>query len=290
MGKKSSSAAKERRAAQRAADREQQQRHEAFVAVFDSAVLADYRAAVEAAIPQMSKSMAAKAVDVVCHRVSAAFSDEYNEKTLSQLQDDINDSLGKEVVRDIYSTTYKMPYSIIWEAIDGVNDANAKANNEARAAKKAAESEGAGPPEPEVVLLATLEQNKEEVGPNALGPKVQTSTVHQQVGPPTQGPLVQEQEGTPELELGGKTKLSKPRSLKIVDEAMWASAQQLSMDETAKQYGIPGGIELYYSNMCRVGQQALAEVINVKTQSIYDARCAQKISREKRKCLPVVAA
>ena len=71
---------------------------------------------------------------------------------------------------------------------------------------------------------------------------------------------------------------------------MWGGAQQHALQEVAAEYEIPTEIELYYSNMCRVGQQALAEVINVKTQSIYDARCAQKISREKRKCLPVAAA
>ena len=264
-----------------------------MVAVFDDAVLADYREAVGAAIPQLSASMVATAVDVVCRRVSPAFSDEYNEKMLSQLQDDINDWLGEEVVRDIHSTTYKLPYSIMWEAIDGVNDRNDKANYEAREVERDAEfkaAAAAAAAAPEVVLLATLEQNKQEVGPNAMGPTVQRSKVRQQVGPPTQGPVVHGQQGTLEVELGGKARLSKPRSLKIVDEVMWASAQQLSLEETAMQYGIPGGIELYYSSMCRVGQQALAEVIHVKTQSIYDARCAQKISREKRRCQPVVAA
>jgi len=46
------------------------------------------------------------------------------------------------------------------------------------------------------------------------------------------------------------------------------------------QYGIPGeDTELCYSNMCRVGQQALIDAIHSKTQATYDARCAQKISR-----------
>ena len=55
------------------------------------------------------------------------------------------------------------------------------------------------------------------------------------------------------------------------------------MQEVAAMYGVPTDIELYYSNMCRVGQQAITDMIHIKTQAIYDARSAQKIKREKRR-------
>ena len=94
--------------------------------------------------------------------------------------------------------------------------------------------------------------------------------------------MVQGANGTPGIDLGGRIRLSKPRSLQQIDEIMWASAQQLSIVEVAVKYGIPGSnTELYY--MCRVGQQALADAIHCKTQAIYDARCAQKINRARRR-------
>ena len=71
---------------------------------------------------------------------------------------------------------------------------------------------------------------------------------------------------------------------------MWEAAQQLATKEVATQYGIEGDAEQYYNAMCRVGQLALVEVIHTKTQSIYDARCAQRMSRARRKYQPVVAA
>ena len=64
---------------------------------------------------------------------------------------------------------------------------------------------------------------------------------------------------------------------------MWGAAQQHALQEVAAEYGIPTEIELYYSNMCRVGQQAIADVIHIKTQAIYDSRSAQQMKREKRK-------
>ena len=137
---------------------------------------------------------------------------------------------------------------------------------------------------------------KAQVGPKAqqLRPTVQGPKAHQggtavkdvfrQVGPMGQGPQVRGVTGTLGIDLGGRARLSKPRSIKHIDEIMRASARQLPIKEIAVQYGIPGeDTELYYSNMCRVGQQALIDAIHSKTQAIYDARCAQKISRARRK-------
>ena len=55
------------------------------------------------------------------------------------------------------------------------------------------------------------------------------------------------------------------------------------MQELVAMYGIPTDPELYYSRMCRVGQQSFADIVHIKTQAIYDARSAQKMKREKRK-------
>lgn len=144
-------------------------------------------------------------------------------------------------------------------------------------------------PPQQVVMLASA-----QVGPSTQGPQVQRPAAHQggtaakevfrQVGPKGQGPMAQGHTGTLGIDLGGRLRLSKPRSIKTIDEIMWASAQQLSIDEIAVEYDIPNkDTELYYSNMCRVGQQALADAIHCKTQAIYDARCAQQIRRARRK-------
>ena len=129
------------------------------------------------------------------------------------------------------------------------------------------------------------QQAQQQVGPSetkqgrrVLGLKGQGK------GPKAQGPGAQQQhKGTLGLDLGGRQRLPKPRSLGIVDEIMWGGAQQHALQETAEMYGVPTDIEPYYSNMCRVGQQAIADIIHIKTQAIYDARSAQKIKREKRK-------
>ena len=145
------------------------------------------------------------------------------------------------------------------------------------------------PPPQQVVMLASA-----QVGPSTQRPQVQRPAVHQggtavkdvfrQVGPTGQRPMAQGHTGTLGIDLGGRLRLSKPRSIKTINEIMWASAQQLSIGEIAVKYGIPGNdTELYYSNMCRVGQQALVDAVHFKTQAIYDARCAQQISRARRK-------
>ena len=64
---------------------------------------------------------------------------------------------------------------------------------------------------------------------------------------------------------------------------MWGAAQRHALQELVAMYGIPTDPELYYSRMCRVGQQSFADVVHIKTQAIYDARSAQKMKREKRK-------
>jgi len=149
------------------------------------------------------------------------------------------------------------------------------------------------PPSQQVVMLA-------RAGPEAQGPEVRGPRAHRQVELQAPGPAVQGQQGRLGIDLGGRQRLPKPRSLQEIDEIEWAYAQQLSIVEIAVQYGITKDTELdfsnkckvenmtddiehYYSNMCKVGQQALACVIHTKTQAIYDARCAQKIRRAKRK-------
>ena len=154
-------------------------------------------------------------------------------------------------------------------------------------------STNAAPPPQQVVMLA-------QAGPRAQRPEVQGPRAHRQVGLKALGPAVQGHKGKLGIDLGGRTRLSKPRSTKQIDEIGWASSQQLSIAEIAVEYGITKDTELdvsnkckveqmtydteqYYSNMCKVGQQALAYAIHTKTQAIYDARCAQKIRRARRK-------
>ena len=145
-------------------------------------------------------------------------------------------------------------------------------------AQKKTKAKTKAAPTNQVVMLANA-----QVGPSEQRPTVQGPQVHRQVGPMAQGPLVQGHNGTLGIDLGGRTRLPKPRSSKVIDEIRWASSQQLSLKEVAAQYKIPGDTELYYSRMCRVGQQALVDAIQTKTQSIYDARSAHQISRAKRK-------
>ena len=121
------------------------------------------------------------------------------------------------------------------------------------------------------------------MGPIAQGPSAQAPRAHKEVGPSVQGPWAQRHKGTLGLDLGGRHRLSKPRSLKHIDELMWAAAQQLAIKEVAAQCDIEGECEQYYNTMCKVGQICLAEVIHVKTQAIYDARSTQKLKRESRK-------
>jgi len=122
-----------------------------MVAVFDGAVLADYRAAAQAAIPEFPTPMAAKAVDVIWHRTSVAFAGEYNGKLRGELNDELNAYLGKEVVWEIYSSTYKMPCSIVMEATGGVNG-KAKKNyaKDTEEETREANEEAAAPPSDEV--------------------------------------------------------------------------------------------------------------------------------------------
>ena len=178
---------------------------------------------------------------------------------------------------------------------NNINDTKEKA----RAAKQAAEAEEAAPPKEGVVLLANVGQSTKQVGPSEQRPTVRGPLIHQQVGSKVQGPSVQGHSGTLGFDLGGRIQLSKPRSLKVVDYKVWEAAQQLATKEVATQYGIEvasremlSSITMLCTYMCRVhvGQLALVEVIHTKTQSIYDARCAQRMSRARRKCQPFVAA
>ena len=148
------------------------------------------------------------------------------------------------------------------------------------------------PPPQQVAMLA-------RAGPGAQGPQVQGPRAHHQVGLMAQGPEVHGHKGKLGIDLGGRKRLSKPKSIKEIDEIGWASSQQLSIVEITVEYGITNDTELessnkckveqmtddieqYYSKMCKVGQQALAYAIRSKTQAIYDARCAQKIRRARR--------
>ena len=102
------------------------------------------------------------------------------------------------------------------------------------------------------------QQAQQQVGPSeskqgrrVLGLKGQGK------GPKAQGPGAQQQhKGTLGLDLGGRQRLPKPRSLGIVDEIMWGGAQQHALQETAAMHGVPTDIELHYSNIYVQGRPA----------------------------------
>lgn len=133
----------------------------------------------------------------------------------------------------------------------------------------------------QVVLLAEAEPGAQEVQQEVLGSTAQGSMVRE-AGPKIPGSVIQGHRALG-IDLGGRTRLSKPRSIKVVDEIVWASAQQTAIKEISMQYKVTGDIEVYYTTMCAVGQQALADIIHTHIQSIYDARCAKQMSRARRR-------
>ena len=133
----------------------------------------------------------------------------------------------------------------------------------------------------QVVLLAEAEPGAQEVEQEVLGSTAQGSMVRE-AGPTIPGSVIQGHRALG-IDLGGRTRLSKPRSIKVVDEIVWASAQQTAIKEISSKYKVIGDIEEYYTTMCAVGQQALADIIHTHIQSIYDARCAKQMSRARRR-------
>jgi hypothetical protein len=133
----------------------------------------------------------------------------------------------------------------------------------------------------QVVLLAEAEPGAQEVEQEALGSTAQGPMVRE-AGPTIPGSVIQGQRALG-IDLGGRARLSKPRSIKVVDEIVWASAQQTAIKEISVKYKVTGDIEAYYTTMCAVGQQALADIIHTHIQSIYDARCAKQMSRARRR-------
>jgi len=294
MGRKSSAAAKDRGTAQRFIERQNKGILAERAAGYTEIRLAGIRAEIKAAIPQIGASVAVKAVDALCLKTSSKFTDDASDRLLDDIKEEVEAGLWAEGIEEEWLVTGH-PISIIDKIIIEemyYHDCDVMAAAEAELERLRTQGKGSIVKEPasKLVLQAVAFQgdqqraNKQvgpgesEAGPRALGLKAQGK------GPKAQGPSVQQQhKGTLGLDLGGRQRLSKPRSLKIVDEIMWGGAQQHALQEVAAEYEIPTEIELYYSNMCRVGQQALADKIHSKTQAIYDARSAQKMKREKRK-------
>jgi len=223
-------------------------------------------------------SAAAKA-----RRAAQYFPDEHNERVVSKFMQELEAHLEESgIAIDSFSIR---PINIIGDAIprDCIDRYEARTQNSSGAARLA--------PSQEVVLLAATGPQAKGigVGPKVPGPTAQEPRAHQVSGPSVHEPRAQGHKGTLGLDLGGRNRLYKPRSLKQIDGIMWVKAQQLSLKEfeIAEKYGVPSEIESYHSSMCRVGQQALADAIHdiVKTQAIYDAlaRSATKFKRESRK-------
>ena len=185
------------------------------------------------------------------------------------------------------------PLSIVKQVIKGIDEEHERRasiveledTSMGQEPKGARELGPAGPAREVLHAAATGEKQraKTQVGPSKPGSRT-LGLKAQGKKSTTQGTSIQqEHRGTLGLDLGGRARLSKPRSLGTVDEIMWGEAQQLAIQEIAVLFSVPTDIQLYYSNTCKVGQQALAAQIHIKTQSIYDARCAQKMSRERRR-------
>lgn len=283
MGRKNSAAAKARRTAEQNAEREEQKR-EILLQIaylktrqqYKASELEEIRLKVRQAMPMLQESMAARAVSVLCLSIGEHFSDEHNNRVVDEFVPELKAHL-EESGYAIDSFT-ECPINIIGEAIqECIRRYEATTQNSSGAAELA-------PSQQVVLLAATGSQAKgAAVGPIAQGQSAQAPRTHKEVGPSVQGPWAQRHKGTLGLDLGGRHRLSKPRSLKHIDELMWAAAQQLAIKEAAAQCEIEGECEQYYNTMCKVGQICLAEVIHVKTQAIYDARSTQKLKRESRK-------
>jgi len=283
MGRKNSAAAKARRTAEQNAEREEQKRkilqQVAYCKTrlqYKASELEEIRLQVRQAMPMLQESMAARAVDVLCLGQGNYFPDEHNERVAGEFVPELEAHL-EESGFAIDSFT-EHPVDMIGEAIqECIERYEATTQNSSGAA-------GLAPSQQVVLLAATGSQAKgAAVGPIAQGQSAQAPRTHKEVGPSVQGPWAQRHKGTLGLDLGGRHGLSKPRSLKHIDELMWAAAQQLAIKEVATQCDIEGECEQYHNTMCKVGQICLAEVIHVKTQAIYDARSTQKLKRESRK-------
>jgi len=283
MGRKNSAAAKARRTAEQNAEREEQKRkilqQVAYCKTrlqYKASELEEIRLQVRQAMPMLQESMAARAVSVLCLSVGEYFSDEHNNRVVDEFVPELMAHL-EESGFAIDSFT-EHPINMIGEAIqECIERYEATTQNSSGAA-------GLAPSQEVVLLAATGSQAKgAAVGPIAQGQSAQAPRTHKEVGPSVQGPWAQRHKGTLGLDLGGRHGLSKPRSLKHIDELMWAAAQQLAIKEVATQCDIEGECEQYHNTMCKVGQICLAEVIHVKTQAIYDARSTQKLKRESRK-------
>jgi len=296
MGKKSSAGAKERRTAQRLTERQHKELLAESAAAYTETRLAGIRAAAKAEIPGLGAAMAVKVVDVLCLQTSTEVEDAASDRLINELREELEVNLGDEGMKEEWSQYHPL------DLIDAIVfqeklDYNGEMISAAKAELEELRTQGKGSTVQEPASIVALQavataavkgdsqRIKQQVGPgeSKAGPRAPGRKA-QGKGPIAQGPSVHQQhKGTPGLDLGGRQRLSKPRSLKIVDELMWGGAQQHALQEVAAEYEIPTEIELYYSNMCRVGQQAIADQIHTKTQAIYDARSAQKMKREKRK-------
>jgi len=88
---------------------------------------------------------------------------------------------------------------------------------------------------------------------------------------------------TPESDLGGRTRLPKPRSIECIDEGVWSGAQEEACGQVKKEYCIPEKLGAYYNKMCMPGQLLLAGEIHRRTQIVYDYRSKKVVYRENRR-------
>jgi len=89
--------------------------------------------------------------------------------------------------------------------------------------------------------------------------------------------------GTLDLDLGGRPRLPKPRNTDHIDESLWSGAMETARGQVKQEYFIPGGLDAYYSKMCKPGQLLLAGELHRRAQVVYDYRAVKAIYRYNRK-------
>lgn len=85
------------------------------------------------------------------------------------------------------------------------------------------------------------------------------------------------------VDLGGMSRMPKPRSSKGMNELVWADSMVDARSQVVVEYDVNGDLELYYHEMCKVGQKLMAQEVHRRCQAIYDYRAGKLLYRSNRK-------
>ena len=134
-------------------------------------------------------------------------------------------------------------------------------------------------------------KNRGGTGTGSTGPGGRRAKAEPRPGPRSKGtgvPALEQKQSpkenrTLESDLGGRTRLPKPRSIKYIDEGVWSGAQEEACGQVKREYCIPEKLGAYYNKMCMPGQLLLAGEIHRRTQIVYDYRSKKVVYRENRR-------